>query len=160
MKILIEPVNSDTLAFLDTALNQLSTGMGDTHRAGAATLQTALFGEYPVCHAMIARHADGATPLGAALFSPVFSTVRGCAGVYVSDLWVSPEMRGQALGKQLLAKVIKYAEDLWQAGYIRLAAYNDNAPALAFYEKLGFETVTGETGLALSGAPLRKLMGM
>lgn len=89
--------------------------------------------------------------MGAALFSPVFSTNLGCAGVYVSDLWVSADARGQSLGKRLLANVADQATQLWQAGFIRLIAYTDNQRALAFYAQLGFKKSTDETGLTLRG---------
>ena len=95
--------------------------------------------------------------LGAALFSPVFSTVRGGAGAYVSDLWVAPEARGQALGTALLAAVAGLSRSDWNASFIKLVSYSDNNEALRFYARLGFASLRGETGLTLSGAPLAAL---
>jgi uncharacterized protein (DUF849 family) len=100
---------------------------------------------------------DHMVALGAALFSPVFSTVRGGAGAYVSDLWVAPEARGQALGTALLAAVAERTRSDWNASFIKLISYSDNDEALRFYARLGFAPLRGETGLTLSGAPLAAL---
>ena len=95
--------------------------------------------------------------LGAALFSPVFSTVRGGASAYVSDLWVAPEARGQALGTAQLAAVAERTRIDWNASFIKLVSYSNNNEALRFYARLGFASLRGETGLTLSGAPLAAL---
>ncbi|MEI4194387.1 GNAT family N-acetyltransferase [Roseovarius sp. E0-M6] len=157
MKPVIDPVTPETLGLLERGLRALATDIGDPFHADAKTLSAALFGDAPACHGLVAHLSSEDAPLGVALYSPVFSTVGGAAGVYVSDLWVAERARGQALGRQLLARVADDGARLWQAGYIRLAAYDDNHGALAAYDSMGFDVVRGETGLRLSGAAFDKI---
>ncbi|PWJ20287.1 GNAT family N-acetyltransferase [Jannaschia seohaensis] len=143
------------LALLDAALRRLSEDIGDPHRADRAMLERALFGPRPSAVACIATAGEAAH--GVTLFSPVFSTARGAAGLFVSDLWVAPEARGRGLGRALLRAAADEAADLWGAGFLRLIVHDHNEPARAFYDALGFESVTGETTLVLPGPALDSL---
>lgn len=139
-------------ALLDRALRQLSGDLGDPHRAGLADLRRAGFGASPVFLAMLAEK-DGVLG-GAVLASPLFSTTRGGAGLYVSDLWVAAEGRGQRLGARLLAAARDEGARLWQARFLRLPVYRDNARAMAFYQRLGFRVLEEERMVVLEGAAL------
>ncbi len=72
MNILIESVTPESVPILDAALQQLSTELGDTHRAERSALQAALFGP----HAGLPRDASPAakarTPNGGGPFLPGF----------------------------------------------------------------------------------------
>jgi ribosomal protein S18 acetylase RimI-like enzyme len=155
--IAIRPVGPPDLPLLDTALRTLSSDLGDTHRADAAVLERAAFGSNPAFRAMIAL--DDAALRGAVVFSPAFSTVLGGAGLYVSDLWVDRDARGQGLGARLLAAASFWAQELWQARYLRLAVYDTTPEARAFYESLGFEDAGGQTVLLLAGGGFDRLKG-
>src|SRR5690606_2053706 len=72
-------------------------------------------------------------------------------------LWVEEEMRGSGLGRKLLAAVRNDAALQWGAGFIRLAVYADNPRAVAFYERIGFRTRTGEIGMLLEGEALERI---
>lgn len=63
-------------------------------------LQDALFGPHPAAEAVIAE-LDG-KPVGMALFFHNFSTWTGWRGLYLEDLYVTPEARGAGVGKALL----------------------------------------------------------
>ncbi|WP_426262124.1 GNAT family N-acetyltransferase, partial [Sphingomonas sp. DC1200-1] len=63
-------------------------------------LQDALFGAHPAAEAVIAE-LDG-KPVGMALFFHNFSTWTGWRGLYLEDLYVTPEARGAGVGKALL----------------------------------------------------------
>lgn len=145
----IRPAGPEDLAALDAALRALSDDLGDTHRADAAALGRALFGPVPVARACLARR--GTETAGVALFSPLFSTARGAPGLFVSDLWVAPEARGEGLGQRLLRAAAEEAATLWGAGFLRLIVHDHNPRARAFYDRLGFETLSGETALVLPG---------
>lgn len=155
----ITPVGTDTLPALDQALRQLSADLGDTHCATPSALSAALFGPVPACYGLLAMDAEGETPLAVALYSPVMSTTLGAPGAYVSDLWVSGQARGQALGPQMLAAVADRAEARWGAQFLKLVNYDDNPRARRFYTRLGFQELPGETAMFLSGAPLDCLKG-
>ena len=92
MALVFRPVETEAdLALLDHALRRLSVDLGDTHGAGLDALRVGLMGDVPAAYGLLMLD-EGL--LGAALYGPVFSTVRGAAGVYVSDLWVDQTVRG------------------------------------------------------------------
>ncbi len=143
------------LAALDTGLRALSEDLGDNHRAERTALEHALFGPVPSAWACVAT--SGEAMLGLALFSPLFSTGRGSAGLFVSDLWVAPEARGEGLGPALLRAASDHAARLWRAGFLRLIVHDHNVRARAFYDRVGFETIPGETALVLPGPAFETL---
>jgi len=153
--ITIRRAGADDAERLDTALRNLSEAIGDDHGATAAMLAKAGFGANPAFRAQLAE--AGTEVVGAALYSPVFSTVRAGAGVYVSDLWVSESMRGKGLGRRLLQAVAGDAEAVWDARFLKLVVYDDNPQARAFYDRLGFAASQGETILTLDETALATL---
>jgi len=139
---------------LHRALCRLSGDLGDAHRADVAALDRACTGPAPAAHGFLA----GPGPEAAALVSPLFSTTRGMAGVYVSDLWVSDDRRGTGLGRRLLSHVARFGAGRWGAGFLRLSVYAENADALAFYDRLGFDRVERDRTLLLGGDAFDTLM--
>ena len=65
------------------------------------------FGETKRFHCLIAEW--NALPAGFALYFHNYSTWRGHAGIYLEDLYVSPEHRGKGIGKALLTRVAAIA---------------------------------------------------
>ena len=151
-------VGRQDVARLDAALRSLSADMGDTHRASVDDLLRAGFGPLPAFHALLAE--AGPEVLAAAVYSPVMSTTWGKPGAYVSDLWVARGARGTGLGAAMLAAVRDAARTAWGAGFLRLAVYDDNTPALAFYRARGFEARPRETFMTLEGESLDNLSGL
>jgi GNAT superfamily N-acetyltransferase len=100
----------------------------------AALLETHLFGERPAAEAVIAE-IDGEA-VGFALFFTNFSTFLGRPGIWLEDLFVLPERRGNGVGRALLAHL---AGLVVARGWGRLewSALDWNEPALAFYRGLG-----------------------
>lgn len=156
-QVVFRRAGAEDVAVLNAALRKLSASMGDTHRASDESLLQAGFGAWPALAALLAER-DGAV-VGVAVFSPFYSTVRGMAGAYVSDLWVDDGLRGEGLGARLLARVRDESATLWGAGFLRLGVYADNQRARAFYDRLGFVHNPDETYLTLSGAALAALKG-
>lgn len=153
--ITIRRAEANDVDRLDAALRQLSEAIGDPHGATPDQLREAGFGPHPTFRAQLAE-AGGAV-VGTALYSPVFSTVRAGAGVYVSDLWIATSVRGAGLGQHLLAAAARDAEAVWGARFLKLVVYDDNARARAFYDRLGFTAVSGETTLTLDAAGFASL---
>jgi GNAT superfamily N-acetyltransferase len=62
----------------------------------------------------------------------------------LASMWVAPEARGHGVGEQLILAVMGWAR---AAGHSRLLldVADQNLPAVALYERMGFEP-TGETG--------------
>jgi len=153
----IRPVGDADLPLLDAALRALSDDLGDIHLAGITALRAAGCGPCPAFHALLALR--GSDVLGAVMFSPVFSTSRGMAGLHVSDLWVSSTTRGAGLGRRLLAAAGARGRAHWGAGYLRLDVYDSSPDAQRFYDTLGLAPITGQQTLALSGAGFDRLTG-
>jgi len=148
-EIKIRPAMPGDAAALNRALGQLSADMGDEHRATDADVARFCFGPSPVFHALLAQCGDG-TIVGAAAYSPFFSTVYGAVGIYVSDLWVADQTRGRRLGQRLLVAVRAAGLEAWDARFIRLNVYHDNPRALAFYTRIGFTAACGTQYLTLA----------
>jgi GNAT superfamily N-acetyltransferase len=122
--------------------------------AGAADFAAALGGEHPLVHALVAE-VDGRVA-GMALWFVTFSTWRGRHGLWLEDLYVSPEHRGLGLGRALLSRLAAVAVE---RGYERLEwnVLDWNAPALAFYRRLGGEPLDDWTVHRLTGSALAAL---
>ena len=112
------------------------------------------FGPAPRFRALIAD-VEGA-PAGFALFFNSYSTWRGHHGIRLEDLYVTPELRGQGIGKALLACVAQIAV---AEGCPRLEwdVLDWNAPAIAVYERLGAHILTEWRIMRLSGDALTAL---
>ena len=112
------------------------------------------FGPAPRFRALIAD-VEGA-PAGFALFFTSYSTWRGHHGIRLEDLYVTPELRGQGIGKALLACVAQIAV---AEGCPRLEwdVLDWNAPAIAVYERLGAHILTEWRIMRLSGDALTAL---
>lgn len=80
--------------------------MMDEVVADEATLEEWLFDKQKA--EVIFVMADG-TEAGFALFFHNFSTFLGRAGLYLEDLYVKPEYRGQGYGKAILKKLAQIA---------------------------------------------------
>ncbi|MXN63904.1 GNAT family N-acetyltransferase [Stappia sp. GBMRC 2046] len=155
--VVIRRAGREDVAALHHALAELSADIGDDHGAGEADLLRHGFGPEPAFQALLAQPLDTGEVLGVAVYSPVFSTVRAGAGFYVSDLWVSQAARGMGLGKRLLGQVVAQAPQDWTVRFLKLAVYDDNPSARAFYERLGFVTDPRETYLSIVGEALDAL---
>ena len=97
--------------------------------------------------------------VGAALYSPSFSTAKGGAVTYVSDLWVAESERGSGLGRRLLAAVARDAAECWGAERMKLNVYHATPRPRAFYARLGFVPATQQTELQLDAPGCAALRG-
>jgi GNAT superfamily N-acetyltransferase len=148
-------------------------------RATEAQLREALFGQHPAAEALIAERpardgetravepqagdpragdptATAAEPLGYALFFPTFSSFLASTGVWLEDLFVREQHRGEGVGKALLEAVAALVQE---RGGERLewAALDWNEPALGFYRKLGARTMNEWITHRLDGEALARV---
>jgi ribosomal protein S18 acetylase RimI-like enzyme len=124
-------------------------------KATEEDLERALFGERPVAEAALAWQDGNA--VGYALFYPVFSTFRGRAALYLEDVYVVPEARGQGVGVAFMRYLARLAQ---QRGYDRIewSVLEWNTPAIEFYRRLGaVPKETGWVGYMLTGKSLEAL---
>jgi GNAT superfamily N-acetyltransferase len=116
----------------------------------------ALFADDPVAECLIAE-IDG-RPAGFALFYRTFSTWEGRPGIWLEDLYVSPEQRRGGVGGVLLREL---AAITVARGYTRLEwhALDWNTPALDFYASIGADRKSEWELHRLSGAALTAVAG-
>ena len=114
-------------------------------KATEEQLKEALFGEKPAAEALIAERASSAEnaepeALGYALYFPTFSSFLASTGVWLEDLFVRPQARGEGVGRALLEAV---AARVRESGGERLewAALDWNELALGFYRGIGARTM-------------------
>jgi GNAT superfamily N-acetyltransferase len=117
-------------------------------------LELALFGERPSAEAVVAELDRD--PAGFAVFHGTFSTWECRAGIWLEDLYVSPEHRRAGIGRALMCNL---ASTTVERGCARLewAALDWNSPALAFYDGLGAKRLSDWEMLRLDGAALERV---
>lgn len=98
-----------------------------------------LFGPDPAARVLMAETEGGAVA-GFALWFPTFSTFRGDRGIWLEDLFVRPEHRGQGHGLALLQHLRSMT-----SGRVEWAVLDWNEPSIQFYRSLGAEPVEGWT---------------
>lgn len=77
--------------------------------------------------------------VGMASGQVLISTAEGGPALLVEDVLVRPQWRGRGIGRKLLAAWAAWAEKRG-ISRLQLLADRDNAPALAFYDQLGWQT--------------------
>ncbi len=118
-------------------------------------LRRHLFGPRPYAEVILAETEAGAS-VGFALFFHNFSTWEGRPGIYLEDLFVRPEYRGQGYGKALLAALARLAIE---RGCARLewAVLDWNEPSIQFYRALGAVPMDEWTTYRVTGDSLTDL---
>jgi len=97
-------------------------------------LRRTLFGARPYAEVLIAEPAGQAA--GFALFFHNYSTFLGRPGIYLEDLFVRPEARGQGVGRALMIAIAKLAVERG-CGRFEWAVLDWNVDAIGFYRALG-----------------------
>ncbi|RIA44657.1 ribosomal protein S18 acetylase RimI-like enzyme [Hephaestia caeni] len=138
MTLTIRPATPDDVPTILRLVRELAAfeRAPDAVEATEATLAEALFGAHPAAEAVLAAR-DGA-PQGFALFFHNFSTWTGRRGLYLEDLYVTPEARGAGVGAALLRHLAGVAIDRG-CGRFEWAVLDWNEPARAFYARMGAE---------------------
>jgi GNAT superfamily N-acetyltransferase len=145
---------SDDARTIQSLLGDLARQDGAQMRGTADALRRYGFGANPMFQAVLAEQAGAVT--GLVLFFPEFSTLRGCPGVFVQDLYVAAPARGQGLGRRLLAQAMAAAQ-AWDAAYLALMVDRSNTRARVFYDRCGFADRGDYDMLVLDGAGLAAL---
>ena len=114
----------------------------------------ALFGPRPVVECAIAI-VDG-QPAGFALFFHNFSTFLARPGLYLEDLYVRPDHRGQGVGEALLRHLARLAVERG-CGRMEWAVLDWNKRAIEFYERMGARGVKEWTIFRVTGEALARL---
>ena len=122
------------------------------------SLQVDLFGTNPCIEAIVAEvEIDSSIKIiGFALFFTNYSTFLTRRGIYLEDLFVLPEYRGQGIGKALVTNLAQIAVG---RGYGRFewSVLDWNEPAIAFYKSIGAEVLPDWRICRLTGSNLDNL---
>ncbi|OLP58825.1 GNAT family N-acetyltransferase [Xaviernesmea oryzae] len=115
------------------------------------SIAEALFGEGSVARAILAE-VDGA-PVGFAVWFYSFSTWQAKKGLYLEDLYVSPQARGAGAGRAMLRYLASLAIEEG-CGRFEWSVLDWNEPAIRVYRGIGAEPLDEWTRYRLSGAAL------
>ncbi|THV04684.1 acyl-CoA N-acyltransferase [Dendrothele bispora CBS 962.96] len=135
----------------------------DSVKATPELLRQNLF-ESPLAHALLAFSNTGTTtekdkPIGLALYFFNFSTWTGRPGLFLEDLYVSPEYRSHGVGKALFGELAKVAKEK-NCARLDWAVLKWNQPSIDFYEKrVGAKAMSEWEGMRLEEQGIDNLLG-
>jgi GNAT superfamily N-acetyltransferase len=115
------------------------------------SLKQSLFSEKTHVNALICEHQGVA--IGIAIYFYNYSTWLAKPGLYLEDLYISQEFRGQGAGKKLLQHLAKTAIDN-HCGRFEWSCLDWNKPSRDFYEAVGAVAQSEWVGYRLSGQAL------
>ncbi len=120
-------------------------------------LQRTMFCENPAVFGLILE-AD-AKPIGFAVYFFNYSTWQGRHGLYLEDLYITPEARGLGGGKALLKYLARVAVAK-DCGRFEWSVLDWNTPSIQFYESLGARPQNEWVRYRLTGEALSELAGL
>lgn len=152
----VRPIREDEVDELYAMIRELADFERSLReiRSSAADFRVALFGPEPKLFGHVVEH-DGALG-GFAVWFVNFSTWSGKHGIYLEDLYVRPQLRGQGYGKELLRTLARICLD---RGYARLEWWvlDWNAPAVQFYRSIDALSMDEWTVNRLTDDALRRM---
>ncbi|EIC85116.1 GNAT family N-acetyltransferase [Serratia sp. M24T3] len=115
-----------------------------------------LFGEGSVTEALICEVAGKA--VGYAVFFTSYSTWMGRNGIYLEDLYVSPDSRGLGAGKAMIQKIAQLAVER-RCARLEWSVLDWNKPAIDFYLGIGAKPMDEWVRYRLDGEALVSFAG-
>ena len=119
--------------------------------ATESDISDSLFGKDSTTSALICE-LDG-QPVGFAVYFFNYSTWLGKHGLYLEDLYVSPESRGAGAGKALLKHLAQFAVSQ-NCGRFEWSVLDWNEPAIGFYKSIGAQPQDEWVAYRLTGKAL------
>ena len=153
MPLNIRPATPDDAELILRFITDLAIYEKAEHevKTDAAGIRDSLFGEGSTAHGLICEN-DG-QPIGYAVYFFNYSTWLGKHGLYLEDLYVSPEARGLGAGKALLRHLAQLAVARG-CGRFEWSVLDWNTPAIEFYESFGARPQSEWTIYRLTGQAL------
>jgi GNAT superfamily N-acetyltransferase len=124
---------------------------GHEVEATVETITESLFGPNSVSHAAICEREG--VPVGFAVWFFSYSTWQARNGLYLEDLYVTPDQRGTGAGRLMLRYLARIAVEKG-CGRFEWSVLDWNEPAIRVYEAVGAEPMSEWTRYRLSGAAL------
>ena len=156
MEFAITPVTTDDLPDLLELIRELARFERLEHEVQATveTLNSSFFGPQPAAGALLAR--SGNELAGYAIYFFTFSSFIGRPGLWLDDVYVRPQFRGQRLGRALFRAAARIGAGK-NCGRFEWTALDWNEKALEFYRKLGAKEMKEWVLLRLDAAGLQSL---
>ena len=115
------------------------------------TIRSSIFSADSHVSALICEQDN--QPIGMAVYFFNYSTWLAKPGLYLEDLYVSPEHRGKGAGKQLLQRMAQIALEKG-CGRFEWSCLDWNKPSRDFYESIGAVSQDEWVGYRMSGQTL------
>jgi GNAT superfamily N-acetyltransferase len=156
MPLNIRPATREDASLILRFITELAIYERAEHevKTDVAGIETSLFCQDASASALICER-DG-QPIGYAVYFFNYSTWLGRNGLYLEDLYVTPEARGTGAGKALLKHLARLAL-AHDCGRFEWSVLDWNEPAIQFYESLGARPQEEWTTYRLTGAALLAL---
>lgn len=164
MKLIVTPKNNFTLRFATkkdvnlilSLILELARYEELEHEVVATSedLQESLFGKRQNAEVIIGEFKG--KPVAFALFFHNYSTFLGKNGIYLEDLYVMPDHRGNGFGKILMSYLAQLAVER-NCGRLEWWVLDWNQPALNFYRSIGAQPMDEWTVQRISGIALSNL---
>lgn len=153
MSLTIRPATPDDAELILRFITELAIYEKAEHevKTDAAGIRDSLFAEGSTAHGLICEN-DG-QPIGYAVYFFNYSTWLGKHGLYLEDLYVSPQARGIGAGKALLRHLAQLAVAR-VCGRFEWSVLDWNTPAIDFYESFGARPQSEWTTYRLTGQAL------
>ncbi|KAG2068024.1 acyl-CoA N-acyltransferase [Suillus decipiens] len=157
----IRPANVDDVDAMLKLVQDLATyeKEPESARATPALFRENIF-EKKYAHTLLAFDGTPGAPgiaLGMALYFFNFSTWTGKPGLFLEDLYVSPDARNKGIGKALFAELGKIAQEK-DCARLDWSVLKWNTPSIAFYEKrLEAKAMEEWMGMRLEGQGIENL---
>uniref|UniRef100_UPI00356190B7 GNAT family N-acetyltransferase n=1 Tax=Arsukibacterium sp. TaxID=1977258 RepID=UPI00356190B7 len=136
------------LAIFEKAENEVLTSV--------AMIKQTLFNADAKAHALICERAGEA--IGFAVYFYNYSTWLGKYGLYLEDLYITPDARRTGAGKTLFKALAKIAAAN-DCGRFEWSVLDWNTPAIKFYQALNAEEKTEWLGYRLTEPQIKALAG-
>lgn len=136
MTLHIRPARRDDAAQILAFITELAEYERARHEviASLEDIQRTLFDDGAKASSLICER-DGQA-IGYAVYFYSYSTWLGRNGIYLEDLYITPEQRGSGAGKQLLRHIaIEACEN--GCGRLEWSVLDWNEPAIQFYRSIG-----------------------
>ena len=152
----IRPATVEDADFILRFITELARYEKAEHEviATEADIRSSLFGRDSTTSAVICSMNN--EPVGFAVYFFNYSTWLGKHGLYLEDLYVSPEYRNAGAGKALLKYLAKIALSR-DCGRFEWSVLNWNEPAIQFYRSIGAKPQDEWVGYRLTGKALEGL---
>ena len=125
----------------------------DQVAATTGTITASLFGSNSPAKALICE-LDG-HPVGFAVYFFTYSTWQAKPGLYLEDLYISPDVRGQGAGKFVLQHLAGIAAEAG-CGRFEWSVLDWNEPAIGFYRSIGAKPQSEWVRYRMEGEAVRQ----